>query len=120
MMEAAGSRLGLNLATVEGRLAATAYALVQEGIMSGGYPVLPKHPDTPEEIDGIIARPNPELSGVIRGFGPYKGQEMTLLTGQDGHWVILNPDDDIIAVSNRNIPLRDRQNDLQEIIRPLE
>lgn len=41
----AGVRLGVDLTTVEGRLAATAYALVQEGISSGGYPVLPKTPE---------------------------------------------------------------------------
>ena len=75
---------------------------------------------TAEQIDGIIANPNPDLSGVIRGFGPYKGQEMTLLTGRDGHWVILNPDGEVVAVSNRNVPLRAPENDLQEIIRPLE
>lgn len=75
---------------------------------------------TAEQIDGIIANPNPDLSGAIRGFGPYKGQEMTLLTGRDGHWVILNPDGEVIAVSNRNVPLRAPENDLQEIIRPLE
>lgn len=75
---------------------------------------------TAEQIDGIIANPNPDLSGVIRGFGPYKGQEMTLLTGRDGHWVILNPDGEVVAVSNRNAPLRAPENDLQEIIRPLE
>lgn len=40
----AGSRLGLDLTTVEGRLAAMAYALIQEGITSGGYPVLEKTP----------------------------------------------------------------------------
>ena len=75
---------------------------------------------TAEQIDGIIANPNPDLSGAIRGFGPYKGQEMTLLTGRDGHWVILNPDGEVVAVSNRNVPLRAPENDLQEIIRPLE
>ena len=75
---------------------------------------------TAEQIDGIIANPNPDLSGVIRGFGPFKGQEMTLLTGRDGHWVILNPDGEVVAVSNRNVPLRAPDNDLQEIIRPLE
>ena len=41
----AGARLGVDLTAVEGRLAATAYALVQEGISSGGYPVLPKNPE---------------------------------------------------------------------------
>ncbi|WP_370399777.1 phage minor head protein [Sulfitobacter sp. JB4-11] len=44
-VDAAGTRLGVDLTTVEGRLAATAYALVQEGISSGGYPVLPKNPE---------------------------------------------------------------------------
>ena len=44
-VEEAGSRLGVDLTTVEGRLAATAYALVQEGISSGGYPVLSKKPE---------------------------------------------------------------------------
>jgi len=42
-VDEAGPRLGVDVATVEGRLAATAYALVQEGISSGGYPVLPKN-----------------------------------------------------------------------------
>lgn len=40
----AGAQLGVDVTTVEGRLAATAYALVQEGISSGGYSVLPKTP----------------------------------------------------------------------------
>lgn len=75
---------------------------------------------TAEQIDGIIANPNRDLSGAIRGFGHYKGQEMTLLTGRDGHWVILNPDGEVVAVSNRNVPLRATENDPQEIIRPLE
>jgi len=44
-VDAAGARLGVDLKTVEGRLAATAYALVQEGISSGRYPVLPKNPE---------------------------------------------------------------------------
>jgi len=44
-VDAAGARLGVDVATFEGRLAATAYALVQEGISSGGYPVLPKNPE---------------------------------------------------------------------------
>jgi len=42
-VDEAGARLGVDIATVEGRLAATAYALVQEGISSWGYPVLPKN-----------------------------------------------------------------------------
>lgn len=41
----AGARLGVDVTTIEGRLAATAYALVQEGISSGWYPVLPKNPE---------------------------------------------------------------------------
>lgn len=41
-VDEAGLRLGVDVTTVEGRLAATAYALVQEGISSGGYPALPK------------------------------------------------------------------------------
>ena len=44
-VDTAGARLGVDVTTVEGRLAATAYALVQEGISSGGYPVLPKNPE---------------------------------------------------------------------------
>lgn len=44
-VDEAGARLGVDVTTVEGRLAATAYALVQEGISSGGYPVLPKNPE---------------------------------------------------------------------------
>lgn len=43
-VDEAGARLGVDVTTVEGRLAATAYALVQEGISSGGYQVLPKNP----------------------------------------------------------------------------
>lgn len=42
-VERVGARLGLDLTTVEGRLAATAYAAVQEGIVSARYPVLPKN-----------------------------------------------------------------------------
>lgn len=44
-VDEAGARLGVDVTTVEGRLAATAYALIQEGISSGGYPVLPKNPE---------------------------------------------------------------------------
>lgn len=44
-IDEAGVRLRVDVTTVEGRLAATAYALVQEGISSGGYPVLPKNPE---------------------------------------------------------------------------
>ena len=44
-VDEAGARLGVDVTTVEGRLAETAYAVVQEGISSGGYPVLPKNPE---------------------------------------------------------------------------
>ena len=75
---------------------------------------------TVEQIDDIIANPRPDLSGIVAGRGRYKGQEMTLLTGQDGHWVILDPEGKVIAVSDRNRPLRDRENEPDPIIRPLE
>lgn len=73
-----------------------------------------------EQIDDIIANPRPDQSGFIEGRGRYKGQDMTLLTGQDGHWVVLDPDGNVVAVSNRNVPLRDNENLPREIIRPLE
>lgn len=44
-VDEAAARPGVDVTTVEGRLAATAYTLVQEGISSGGYPVLPKTPE---------------------------------------------------------------------------
>lgn len=44
-VDEAGARLGVDLTTLEGRLAATAYARVQEGISSGMYSVLPKNPE---------------------------------------------------------------------------
>lgn len=75
---------------------------------------------TAGQIDDIIANPRPDLSGIVAGRGRYKGQEMTLLTGQDGHWVILSPEGRVVAVSNRNRPLRERENDSDPIIRPLE
>ena len=75
---------------------------------------------SPEQIDDIIANPRPELSGIIAGRGRYKGKEMTLLTGQDGHWVVLDPDGRVIGVSNRNRPLREEENESDPIIRPLE
>lgn len=73
-----------------------------------------------EQIDEIIANPRRDLSGFVEGRGRYKGQDMTLLTGQDGHWVLLDPDGNVIAVSNRNVPLGDNENTPREIIRPLE
>ena len=45
---------------------------------------------------------------------------MTLLTGPDGHWVVLDPSGNVVAVSNRNVPLGDNENTPREIIRPLE
>ena len=73
-----------------------------------------------EQVDDIIANPRPDLSGLIEGRGRYRGQDMTLLTGQDGHWVVLDPDGNVVAVSNRNVPLGDNENLPREIIRPLE
>jgi hypothetical protein len=75
---------------------------------------------TPGQIDEIIANPRPDLSGIVAGTGRYKGKEMTLLTGADGHWVILDPNGNVIAVSNRNLPLQHSENDPDTIIRPLE
>jgi hypothetical protein len=75
---------------------------------------------TPEQIDDIIANPRLDLSGKVAGRGEYKGQEMTLLTGQDGQWVLLNPEGRVAAVSDRNRPLRDNENEPDPIIRPLE
>ena len=75
---------------------------------------------TAEQIDDIIANPRPDLSGFVEGRGRYKGQDMTLLPGQDGYWVVLDPDGNVVAVSNRNIPLGDNENIPREIIRPLE
>ncbi|WP_296475550.1 hypothetical protein [Roseinatronobacter sp.] len=72
------------------------------------------------QIDDIIANPRPDLSGIVAERGRYRGEDMTLLTGQDGHWVILSPVGHVVAVSNRNRPLRDRENDSDPIIRPLE
>lgn len=75
---------------------------------------------TAGQIDDIIANPRPDLSGIVAGRGRYKGQEMTLLTGQDGHWIILDPEGKVIAVSDRNRPLRAEENEPDPIIRPLE
>ncbi len=73
-----------------------------------------------EQIDEIIGNPRPDLSGIVEGRGRYKGQDMTLLTGQDGHWVLLDPDGNVFAVSNRNLPLGHKENQPDNIIRPLE
>lgn len=73
-----------------------------------------------EQIDDIIANPRPELSGFVEGRGRQKGKDVRLLTGQDGHWVKLDENDNVIATSNRHLPLRDDENDPGAIIRPLE
>lgn len=73
-----------------------------------------------EQIDNTIANPRPNLSGIVEGRGRYKGQEMTLLTGQDGYWVVLDPNGNVVAVSNRNLPLGHEENEPDKIIRPLE
>lgn len=57
-----GARLGVDVTAIEGRLAATAYALVQEGISSGGYPVLPKNPE--------FARIGAEAAGLYELMNP--------------------------------------------------
>lgn len=72
------------------------------------------------QIDDIIANPRPDLSGIVAGRGRYRGQDMTLLTGQDGHWVLLSPEGRVVAVSNRNRPLWETENEPDPIIRPLE
>ncbi|WP_044028396.1 hypothetical protein [Ruegeria pomeroyi] len=75
---------------------------------------------TVEQIDDIIANPRAELSGFVEGRGRRKGQDVRLLTGPDGHWVKLDEDGNVIATSNRNLPLRNDENDPGAIIRPLE
>jgi len=72
------------------------------------------------QIDDIIANPRPDLSGIVAGRGRYRGQDMTLLNGQDGHWVLLSPEGRVVAVSNRNRPLWETENEPDPIIRPLE
>ena len=75
---------------------------------------------TAGQIDDIFANPRPDLSGIVAGRGRYRGQDMTLLTGQDGHWVLLSPEGRVVAVSNRNRPLWETENEPDPIIRPLE
>lgn len=75
---------------------------------------------TVEQIDDIIANPRPDLSGILEGRGALKGQDVILLTGQDGHWVKLDNDGNVRATSNRNLPLRHDENNPGKIIRPLE
>lgn len=92
----------------------------EHGGKGGGLEYITGKGHTAEQIDEIIANPRPEISGIIAGRGWYKGEEMTLLTGQDGQWVLLNPEGEIVAVSDRNRPLRDQENEPDPIIRPLE
>lgn len=73
-----------------------------------------------EQVDDVIANPRPEMSGVVEWRNRFKGQDMTLLTGQVGHWVLLDPNGYVFAVSNRNLPLRHQENDPEDIVRPLE
>ena len=73
-----------------------------------------------EQIDDIIANPRPDLSGFVEGRGRRKGQDVRLLTGQDGHWVKLDENGNVIATSNRNLPLSHKENDPGDIIRPQE
>ena len=74
---------------------------------------------TVEQIDDIIANPNRELSGFVKGFGLRKGEVVRLLTGADGHWAKLDKDGNVFATSNRNLPLRVDENYPGEVIRPL-
>lgn len=73
-----------------------------------------------QQIDSTIANPRPDSSGIVAGRGRYKGQEMTLLTGQDGYGVVLDPNGNVVAVSNRNLPLGHEENEPDKIIRLLE
>ena len=75
---------------------------------------------TVEQIDDIIVNPNPEQSGFIEGRGVRRGQDVKLLTGPDGHWVKIDEEGNVLATSNRNLPLRDNENEPGTIIRPLE
>ena len=95
-------------------------SILPHGAKGDGEEYITGKGHTVEQIDDIIANPRPELSGVVDGIGRYRGQDMTLLTGQDGHWVVLDPSGNVIAVSNRNVPLGDNENTPREIIRPLE
>lgn len=73
-----------------------------------------------EQIDDIIANPRPDLSGFIEGRGQFRGQDIRLLTGSDGHWVQLDQNGNVRATSNRNLPLSHKENYPGDIIRPLE
>lgn len=95
-------------------------SILPHGAKGDGQEYITGKGHTVEQIDDIIADPRPDLSGNIEGRGRYRGEEMTLLTGQDGHWVVLDNDGNVVAVSNRNLPLGDSENDPDPIIRPLE
>ncbi|WP_188129134.1 hypothetical protein [Lutimaribacter pacificus] len=95
-------------------------SILPHGAKGNGQEYIAGKGHTAEQIDDIIANPRPDLSGFVEGRGRYKGQDMTLLTGQDGHWVLLDPDGNVIAVSNRNVQLGDNENTPRDIIRPLE
>ncbi len=90
------------------------------GGKGGGLEYITGKGHTPKQIDDIIANPRLDLSGFVAGKVRYKGQEMTLLTGQDGHWVVLSPNGEVVAASNRNRPLWETQNEADPIIRPME
>lgn len=95
-------------------------SIVPHGAKGDGREYITGKGHTVEQIDEIIANPRPELSGFVEGRGRRKGQDVRLLTGPDGHWVKLDEDGNVIATSNRNLPLRDDENDPGAIIRPLE
>ncbi|MCE8511035.1 hypothetical protein KBY28_21550 [Ruegeria pomeroyi] len=95
-------------------------SILPHGAKGDGEEYITGKGHTVEQIDDIIANPRPDLSGFIEGRGRYKGEEMTLLTGRDGHWLVLDPSGNVVATSNRNLPLRDDENDPATIIRPLE
>lgn len=75
---------------------------------------------TAGQIDDIINNPIPALSGYLAGRGRQRGKKVTLLTGQDGHWVKIDEDGRVFAVSNRHLPLNHNENDPGEITTPLE
>jgi SPP1 gp7 family putative phage head morphogenesis protein len=95
-------------------------SILPHGTKGDGQEYITGKGHTVEQIDEIIANPRPELSGFVEGRGRRKGQDVRLLTGSDGHWVKLDKDGNVIATSNRNLPLRDDENDPGAIIRPLE
>lgn len=95
-------------------------SILPHGTKGDGQEYITGKGHTVEQIDEIIANPRPELSGFVEGRGRRKGQDVRLLTGPDGHWVKLDKDGSVIATSNRNLPLRDGENDPGAIIRPLE